>query len=111
MVTKEWVISRPAHFPKNEKLDRLIAEHFDPSVGPFAVERYRRHARDLRRALFGPVGSRDVPDHKGGMLEWRLPQGWTLRLTYERCGDGFEDAGEALAQFIPPAAYALKEAA
>lgn len=94
-------IRRPYHFPKHPKLDRLIASGFDPAIGPFDIPMYRRNARDLRKGLFGPAGLREVPGDKGGEMTFVLPNGWTLRLLYDRRGYGIE-AGEVLARCIPP---------
>jgi hypothetical protein len=57
----------------------------------------RRHARDLRKGLFGPQGLLDVPRGRG-VRTFKLPNGWTLRLTYYEAAC----AGGVDAEFIPP---------
>ena len=57
----------------------------------------RRHARDIRKGLFGPQGVLDVP--KGhGVRTFELPKDWTLRLTYYETAW----AGDVDAEFFPP---------
>jgi hypothetical protein len=82
-----WILlPRPAHFPQDPKLDRLLAS-YGPKIGRFKLQMKRRHARDLRKGLFGPKGLRRVPDCDGGPMEFDLPNGWTLRLTYYAAGE------------------------
>jgi len=100
-------LPRPPHFPQDPKLDRLLAS-YDPEIGRFKLEMKRRHARALRKGVFGPKGLRQVPDRDGGKMEFDLPNGWTLRLTYYAAGRyNFEKrrgkAGDVDAEFIPPA--------
>ena len=86
-------------------LERLLDRNYDPALGPLKLRMKRCHARDLRKGLFGPQGSRNVPDTEtGGVMEFDLPKGWTLRLTYYAKGE-FErraKAGDVDAEFIPP---------
>jgi len=98
---------RPRFFPSDADLDRLL-DRYDPRVGYLKLSMKRRHARDLRKGLFGPKGLRSVPDESGGEMEFDLPNGWTLRLTYYAAGRyNFEKrrgkAGDVDAEFIPPA--------
>ena len=88
---------RPRFFPEDTQLDRLLASNYDPENGYFKVRMFRRNARDLRKGVFGPVGSRDVPKGRGER-RFRLPNNWTLRLTYYEA----PWAGEVDAEFIPP---------
>jgi hypothetical protein len=103
------LLPRPRFFPDDPTLDRLLGGDYDPKVGPFKAQMKRRHARDLRKGLFGPEGLRNVPDRSGGVMEFDLPKGWTLRLIYYAAGDyDFEhrlaSAGDVGAEFIPPQA-------
>lgn len=96
----------PPCFPEDPKLAQLLGSNYYPRLGRFKLRMKRRHARDLRKGLFGPKGSRNVPDKEGGAMNFALPNGWTLRLTYHpaRGGDperGWE-AGDVDAEFIPP---------
>src|ERR1700719_2107904 len=83
-------LPRPFHFPKDPKLELLLASSYDPNTGYFKLSLWRREARDLRKGLFGAKGSRVVPefsrdlDEYDGVMEFDLPNGWRLRLTYER---------------------------
>jgi hypothetical protein len=52
----------------------------------------RAEARNLRRALFGPVGLRDCPGSKGGNMWFTLPDGRELLFDYEP-RPGFRRAG------------------
>ena len=104
-----WLpMPRPPHFPQDTTLDRLLAGGYDPNIGPFKLSLWRREARDLRRGLFGSKGSRVVPkfsrdlDEYDGVMEFDLPNGWRLRLTYERPPSRIR-AGNVEAEFIPPA--------
>jgi hypothetical protein len=97
---------RRYHLPDNPKLVRLL-EGFDPEIGPFKLLMQRRHARDLRKWLFGPKGSRIVPEFNGnvahfdGEMEFALPNGWRLRLCYG--APAYEiQASYVDAEFIPP---------
>jgi hypothetical protein len=65
---------------------RCRDRYFEPRLGYFKLKLKRRHARDLRKGLFGPEGLRNVPDRSGGVIEFSLPNGWTLRLTYYATG-------------------------
>jgi hypothetical protein len=96
-------------------LDRLLASNYDAGIGPFKLSLRRREARDLRKGIFGPRGSRVVPKFSGdldeydGVMEFDLPKGWRLRLNYypahaydfvrRKANAGLVDAG-----FIPPRA-------
>jgi hypothetical protein len=79
---------RPRFFPRDPRLDRLV-EGYDANLVGFTLRMNRRHARDLRKGIFGPKGLRDVPGRRGGEREFDLPGGWTLRLTYH-AAFGFE---------------------
>jgi hypothetical protein len=92
---------QPSNFPQDERLHRLLAADFDPRLGYFEVPMKRRHARDLRKGLFGPQGVRDVPSGDG-VLEFDLPKGWTLRLRYYDTPRDFREPGDVDAEFIPP---------
>jgi len=92
-------LPRPAHFLEDPRLERLVAS-YDPAIGPFALSMKRRNARDLRKGIFGPEGGRNVPGRYGGEMEFPLPRGWTLRLTYHETF-GIQ-AGDVDAEFIPP---------
>jgi hypothetical protein len=100
-------LPRPFHFPKDRKLDRLLASSYDPNTGYFKLSLWRREARDLRKGLFGAKGSRVIPefsrdlDEYDGVMEFDLPNGWRLRLTYERPPSKIR-AGNVEAEFIPP---------
>jgi hypothetical protein len=97
---------QPPNFPQDERLDRLLASDFDPCLSYFELPMKRRNARDLRKELLGSKGLRDVPDEYGGVMRFRLPNGWTLRLTYyeQEYDDekGHLAAGDVDAEFIPP---------
>jgi hypothetical protein len=58
---------------------------------------FRRNARDLRKGLFGPEGTRDVPKGRGER-RFGLPKGWNVRLTYHEA----PWAGVVDVEFIPP---------
>jgi hypothetical protein len=98
---------RPRSVPMAADSERLLDSYFEPRLGYFKLKLKRRHARDLRKGLFGPEGLRNVPDRSGGVIEFSLPNGWTLRLTYYATG-GFDEepsrrkAGNADVEFIPP---------
>ena len=92
-------LPRPRHFPEDPRLHRLVAS-YDPTMEGFALPMKRRNARDLRKGIFGPKGVRSVPGGDGGVKEFDLPSGWTLRLTYHETY-GIE-AGDVDAEFIPP---------
>src|ERR1700732_5636325 len=80
-------LPRPPHFPQHPQVEQLL-DSFDPGFGYFRLSLWRREARDLRKGLFGPKGSRVVPEFSGdlnyydGEMEFDLPNGWLLRLTY-----------------------------
>jgi len=61
----------------------------------------RRNVRDLRKGLFGPKRSSDVPKGKG-VQTFLLPYGWTLRLRYDASPDGRSKPSDVVAEFIPP---------
>ncbi len=90
---------RPAHFPDDPRLERLV-DNYDCAIGSFKLSMKRRNARDLRKGIFGPEGGRNVPDRDGGEMEFPLPEGWTLRLTYHETFG--VQAGKVDAEFIPP---------
>jgi hypothetical protein len=93
-------LPRPRHFPEDPKLDRLV-DSYNPKIGYFKLPMFRRNARDLRKGLFGPKGLRDVPGDSGGVMEFDLPNGWTLRLMYHEKAYGW-NASDVKAEFIPP---------
>jgi hypothetical protein len=102
-----WMrLPRPRHFPEDPKLDQLI-DGYDPGLGYFKLSLWRREARDLRKGLFGAKGSRVVPKFSGdlydydGVMEFNLPNGWRLRLTYDPPPSRF-NAGNVEAEFLPP---------
>lgn len=108
-------LPRPRFFPEDLTLDRLLASNYDPGIGHFELSLRRREARDLRKGIFGPKGSRVVPKFSGdldeydGVMEFDLPRGWTLRLNYYAShAYDFErrraKAGHVDAEFIPPRA-------
>jgi hypothetical protein len=100
-------LPRPRHFPRDPKVDRLLASNYDRMLDGFKLCLWRREARDLRKGLFGPKGSRAVPkfsrdlDDHDGVMEFDLPNGWRLRVTYERPPSRIR-AGNVEAEFIPP---------
>jgi hypothetical protein len=94
-------LPRPPHFPGDPKLDLLLDSHFDPKVRYLKLSLWRRQARDLRKGLFGPKGLRDVPKGEG-VRTFDLPNGWTLRLTYDAPPDDWDEPGNIVAEFIPP---------
>lgn len=102
-------LPRPRFFPQDPTLDRLLASNYDPTLDRFTLTLRRCEARDLRKGIFGPKGSRIVPKFSGdlntynGKMEFDLPHGWHLRLTY---GPPLynREAGEVDADFIPPRA-------
>jgi len=108
MLYSIWkALPRPRHFPDDPMLARLLDGHFDPAVAYFKLPMKRRHACALRKGLFGPEGLRNVPDRSGGVMEFGLPNGWTLRLSFYAAGEyDFEaqrmKAGDVDAEFIPP---------
>src|ERR1700738_615081 len=94
---------RSANFPEDWRLKRLLRS-YDPEIGYFKLKMKRRHARDLRRVLFGSKGLLEGPDGEGRVMKFPPPKGWTLRLTYLEFD---EDArgyptGDVDAEFIPP---------
>jgi hypothetical protein len=101
-------LPRPPHFPQHWRIDRLLASTYDPGMEGFTLSLLRREARDLRKGIFGPKGSRVVPkfsrnlDECDGVMVFDLPNGWRLRLTYERPRSRTK-AGHVAAEFIPPA--------
>ena len=100
-------LPRPRFFPDDPWLVWLLDRNYDPALGPLKLRMKRCHARDLRKGLFGPQGSRNVPDRYGGVMAFKLPKAWTLRLTYYASGDyDYErrriKAGDVDAEFIPP---------
>jgi hypothetical protein len=104
--TWHW-LPRPLFFPEDPRLDRLLASTYDPGIDGFKLPLWRREARDLRKGLFGAKGSRVVPefsrdlDEYDGVMDFDLPNGWRLRLTYERPPSKIR-AGNVEAEFIPP---------
>jgi hypothetical protein len=110
----QW-LPRPRWFPDDPALDRLLNSNYDPKLDGFKLTLRRREARDLRKGIFGPKGSRVVPKFSGdldeydGVMEFELPKGWRLRLNYYLAhAYDFErrkaKAGQVDAEFIPPGA-------
>jgi hypothetical protein len=103
--TWHW-LPRPPSFPRDPRLDRLLASTYDPGMEGFKLSLVRCEARDLRKGLFGPKGSRVVPKFSGdldehdGVMDFVLPKGWRLRLTYDP--PPWRKAGKVTAEFIPP---------
>lgn len=100
-------LPRPRFFPDDPWLERLLNRNYDPPLEYLKLRMKRCHARDLRKGLFGPQGLRNVPDNSGGVMQFDLPKGWTLRLTYYAAGEYDIDrrrmkAGDVDAEFIPP---------
>ena len=96
-------LPRPAHFPRDRKLNQLLASNFNPRLHSFELRMFRRNARDLRKGLFGPRGLRNVPKGEG-VRRLDLPHGWTLRLTYGERPQAWRNAGDVVVEFISPAA-------
>jgi len=94
-------LPRPRHFPEDPRLDQLLDSYFDPAIGGFKLGLWRREARDFRKGLFVPKRVRDVPGDSGGVMEFDLPHGWTLRLTYREKAYGWK-ASDVEAKFISP---------
>jgi hypothetical protein len=92
--------TRGRHFPYHPTLEELLRT-FDPAIGPFRVNMFRRNARDLRKWLYGPDAIGDAPRGSGlGIIA--LPRGWELVLVYEE-PPGPREAGKVIALFRPPA--------
>jgi hypothetical protein len=104
----QW-LPRPRWFPDDPAFDRLLNSNYDPRLDGFKLSLRRREARDLRKGIFGPKGSRIVPKFSGdldeydGVMEFILPKGWLLRLTYDP--PPWRKAGNVKAEFIPPTAF------
>jgi hypothetical protein len=102
-------LPRPPHFPQAQTLDRLLASNYSSAIDDFKLSLRRREARDLRKGIVGPKGSRAVPKFSGdpdeydGVMKFDLPNGWRLRLTYEP-PPSRRKAGEVNAEFIQPRA-------
>ena len=103
-------LPRPYHFPQDPALDRLLASNYDRGLDGFKLCLWRREARDLRKGLFGPKGSRKVPKFTGkhdvhdGVMRFVLPNGWRLVLTYDPPPYS-RIAGSVEAEFFPPRPY------
>ena len=100
-------LPRPRHFPDDPRLERLLNSNFDPGMGGFKIRMQRRHARDLRKGLFGPEGGGNAPPKFGGVMVFDLPNGWVLRLIYDPVADydlrwRTFVASDVEAEFIPP---------
>jgi hypothetical protein len=76
-------LPRPRHFPRDRRLNELLASYFDPDGKGFTLHMQRRNARDLRKGMFGPRGLKKVPGVEGGEMTFGLPNGWALRLDYD----------------------------
>ena len=98
--------SRGRHFPFHYKLEKLLRD-FDPAIGPFQVEMYRREARDLRKLL--TPHDTAVPTG-GGLVSIEMLRGWELLLYYKEPG-GPGVAGKVTAFFRPPKEGASQEEA
>src|SRR5690242_889299 len=102
-------LPRPRFFPQDPRLDRLLASNYDRGFDGFQLTLRRREARDLRKGIFGPKGSRVVPmlsskrKEYDGLMEFDQPYGWRLRLTYEP-PPSRRRAGRVEAEFMPPRA-------
>src|SRR5262249_8789170 len=99
-------LPRPRFFPDDPRVGWLVDGTDYPKAAYRTVRIKRRQARDLRKGLFGPEGSSNVPDRYGGVMAFKLPKGWTLRLSYYAAGQyDFErrraKAGDVDAEFIP----------
>jgi hypothetical protein len=106
-----WMpLPRPRHFPEDPRLDRLLDSNFDPRFGYFKLSMKRRHARDLRKGLFGPKGLKKDTPKGNGVRRLQLPGGWTLRLTYDAPPDDWSEPGDAVAEFIPPLGHRKRPA-
>ena len=103
-------LPRPRFFPQDPRLDRLLARNYDRGLDGFQLTLRRREARDLRKGIFGPKGSRVVPKSSGnrdkyhGVMEFDLPNGWRLHLAYEPRPASRRKPGKVAAEFIPPRA-------
>jgi hypothetical protein len=103
-------LPRPHFFLHDPRLDRLLASNYDRGCDGFNLSLWRREARDLRKGLFGPRGSRVVPKSSGnrdkhdGVMGFNLPNGWRLRLSYEPGPMSRRKPGKVAAEFIPPRA-------
>ena len=95
-------LPRPRFFPKDPKLDWLLASNFDPGVGYFTLSLWRREARDLRKGLFGPKGLRKNVPKGEGVRRFDLPNGWTLCLRYDAPPEDWDEPGDVIAEFFPP---------
>jgi hypothetical protein len=99
----------PRFFPQDPRLGRLLASNYDRGLDGFELSLRRREARDLWKGIFGPKGSRVVPmlsskrEGYDGLMEFDLPNGWRLRLTYEP-RPSRRRAGRVEAEFLPPRA-------
>ena len=98
-------LPRPRFFPQDPRLDRLLASNYDGGFDGFELFLRRQEARDLRKGLFGPKGSRVVPkssDDSDGVMWFDLPNGWRLRFAYEPRPMSRRKPGQVDAEFIPP---------
>jgi hypothetical protein len=99
--------TRGRHFPDCWKLEKLL-QTFDPAIGAFEIEMFRRNARDLRKWLEGPSAFYDVPPGQG-LYSIELPQGWELILYYHDPGP-IGVAAKVTAYFRPPKEEGSQEA-
>jgi hypothetical protein len=89
-------------------LELLIATCFGAKIDSFTMLLYRREVRDLRKWLFGAVGSRVVPTNEfgrrcAGKMRFDLPGGWCLRLFYLAPPPQWTfKASRVLAEFLAP---------
>src|SRR5437660_11173511 len=91
--------TRGRHFPYDPKLEELLRT-FDPAIGFFQVEMFRRNARDLRKWLCGPEAIGDAPQFGRGLGSIELPRGWELLLYYWE-PPGFRQPAKVTSFFRP----------
>lgn len=96
---------RPFDPPRfSDRINRLL-RYFDTGCGEppegFSHVLYRRQARALRKHLFGSKGLNTVPRLWGGEpMEFDLPKGWRLRLSYLAYGREEDDLALAEVDFL-----------
>ena len=99
------VRTRGRHFPEDYRLNWLLRT-FDPEIGPFKIEVFRRNARDLRKWLEGPSAFFDVPPDEG-RRRVELPRGWEVIYCYHTACE--LEAARVTAHFRPPKGEASQE--
>lgn len=99
IVSHSWP-TRPRAVPSTlppvtaQRVEFLVDRWFDCDFDDLwrdGVRIKRSEARNLRKALFGSVGLREVPDGPGAAMEFDLACGATLILEYGPRGSRFED--------------------